>query len=75
MWHNLASEAIRDRKLEENAQLKKAWRASAKRYDAADEPGRAKLRFERSWLYTLLMDFVSRLYLAKAGQHVLEVDT
>ena len=68
MWHNLASEATRERRLEENTQLRKVWRASLKRYDAADEAGKAKLRFERSWLYTLLVDFVGRLYIAKPGQ-------
>ena len=67
IWHNLASEAARERKFEEHGQLRKAWRAAAKRYEAADEEAQAKLRFERSWLYTLLLDFVSRLYGASEG--------
>ena len=67
IWHNLASDSVRERNLGENTQLRKAWRASAKRYDAADETGRAKLRFERSWLYTLLIDFVGRLYGGRLG--------
>ena len=67
IWHNLVSEAARERKFEEHGQLRKAWRAAAKRYEAADEEAQAKLRFERSWLYTLLLDFVSRLYGASEG--------
>ena len=61
-WHNLGSDAIRDHKLERSRQLKKAWRAAAKRYDAADEATKARLRFERSWLYSLILDFVAMLY-------------
>ena len=61
IWHNLASDTIRKRKTEKNGQLKKAWRAAAKRYDAADEETKARLRFERSWLYSLILDFFSML--------------
>jgi len=60
-WHNLATESARDRKFEEHGQLKKAWRASAKRYEIADEDTQGKIRFERSWLYTLIVDFIARL--------------
>ena len=62
IWHNLASDAIRDHKLEKHGQLKKAWRAASKRYDAADEATKARLRFERSWLYSLVLDFLAMLY-------------
>lgn len=41
--------------------LKKAWRAAAKRYEAADESMKAKIRFERAWLYTLILDFLQRV--------------
>lgn len=58
IWHNLATDARRNAKLEELSQLKKAWRAAAKRYEAADDEAKAKLRFERSWLYTLAMDLL-----------------
>jgi intron-binding protein aquarius len=61
IWHNLHDEAVRERAFEKNAQLKKAWRAGLKRYDTADEQGKAKIRFERAWLYTLLLNFISRL--------------
>ncbi|KAL2803232.1 hypothetical protein BJX63DRAFT_412680 [Aspergillus granulosus] len=61
VWYNLHSEEARERVLGKAPNLKKAWRAAAKRYDAADEAARAKIRFERSWLYTLLLDFLRRL--------------
>lgn len=41
--------------------LKKAWRAAAKRFEAADESMKAKIRFERAWLYTLILDFLQRV--------------
>ncbi|CEL02399.1 Putative DEAD helicases superfamily protein (Aquarius) [Aspergillus calidoustus] len=61
LWHNLHSEDARERVLGKAPNLKKAWRAAAKRYDAGDEAAKAKMRFERSWLYTLLLDFLRRL--------------
>ncbi|KAL9593532.1 MAG: hypothetical protein Q9219_007511 [cf. Caloplaca sp. 3 TL-2023] len=51
----------RDRKFEEQPTLKKAWRAAARKFDAADEAAQAKLRFDRAWLYSLMLDFASRL--------------
>src|SRR4051812_28562911 len=65
IWHNLSSEKKRDKILDHTVQLKKAWRAAAKRYDAADEPTKARLRFERSWLFTLIVDFFNQLYAEK----------
>lgn len=62
IWHNLSTEESREAQLNQTTQLKKAWRAAMKRFDAADEAGKAKLRFERSWLYTLLLDFLNLLY-------------
>ena len=62
IWHNLHSEQARLQRLEKVLQLSKAWRAAAKRYDAADEETKARLRFERSWLYTLVSDFFDKLY-------------
>ncbi|KAL1996333.1 hypothetical protein VTN49DRAFT_98 [Thermomyces lanuginosus] len=61
IWHNLSTEEARERLLDNSPILRKAWRAAGKRYDAADESTKAKIRFERSWLYTLLLDFVQRL--------------
>ena len=71
IWHNLASEAARERKFEEHGQFRKAWRAAAKKYEAADEEAKAKLRFERSWLYTLLLDFIGRLRGGSEGKSIL----
>lgn len=62
IWHNLSTETKRDQELNRSVQLKKSWRASAKRYDAADEETKPRLRFERAWLYTLTLDFFSQLY-------------
>lgn len=60
IWHNLASEAIREAEFDKHIQLKKAWRASIKRYDGADPEIQSRLRFERSWLYTMSIDFIGR---------------
>lgn len=62
IWHNLHSESVRDRYFEEHQMLRKAWRATSKRFDAADEALQKRLRFERSWLYTLMIEFIDRLY-------------
>ncbi|KAI9689921.1 MAG: hypothetical protein M1822_009803 [Bathelium mastoideum] len=61
IWHNLHSDGVREKKLEANPSLKKAWRAAAKRYDAADEPTKVKLRFERNWLFTLMLGFLDKI--------------
>ncbi|KAL4869358.1 hypothetical protein BDV12DRAFT_185244 [Aspergillus spectabilis] len=61
IWHNLHNEDARERVLTKAPNLKKAWRAAGKRYDAGDEATKAKMRFERSWLYTMLLDFLRRL--------------
>ncbi|KAI9373951.1 P-loop containing nucleoside triphosphate hydrolase protein [Aspergillus egyptiacus] len=61
IWHNLHSEEARERMLAKAPNLKKAWRAAIKRFDAGDETAKMKMRFERSWLYTMLLDFLRRL--------------
>ncbi len=61
IWHSMSTEEKRDAILDSNPHLKKAWRASAKRYDSADDATKARLRFERSWLYTLVLDFLALL--------------
>jgi intron-binding protein aquarius len=68
IWHNLSTEEKRDAILDSNPHLRKAWRASAKRYDSADDATKARLRFERSWLYTLVLDFFALLYSGNAKQ-------
>lgn len=62
IWHNISSEKKRENKLDQSAQLRKAWRAAAKRYDSTDETTKPRLRFERSWLFALVLDFFNQLY-------------
>ncbi|KAK4068225.1 uncharacterized protein Triagg1_7468 [Trichoderma aggressivum f. europaeum] len=62
IWHNLSTEKRQEAQLDSSPHLRKAWRAAQKRYDAADEATKARLRFERSWLYTLILDFTNQLY-------------
>ncbi|KAL7905909.1 P-loop containing nucleoside triphosphate hydrolase protein [Trichoderma velutinum] len=62
IWHNLSTEKRQEAQLDSSPHLRKAWRAAQKRYDAADEATKARLRFERSWLYTLILDFITQLY-------------
>lgn len=70
IWHNLHSDVVREQQFEEHQMLRKAWRASGKRYEAADETLQARLRFERSWLYTLVLDFIDRLYNSNTKQEM-----
>lgn len=67
LWHNLSSDQKREQKLDQTSHLRKAWRAAAKRFDAADDETKAKLRFDRSWLYSLVLDFLSIAYLTEAS--------
>jgi len=67
IWHNLSSERVRNGRLDKYPQLRKAWRASLKRFEAADDPGKSHLRFERSWLYQMILDFISLLYQPTEG--------
>jgi intron-binding protein aquarius len=62
IWQNLHADAVREQYFEEHSMLRKAWRAASKRFDAGDDALRARLRFERSWIYTILLDFIDRLY-------------
>lgn len=62
VWHNLRSDSTRNELLERYSQFKKAWRATTKKYDAADDEDKVRLRYERSWLYTLLLEFLDLLY-------------
>ncbi|KAK1750649.1 hypothetical protein QBC47DRAFT_393152 [Echria macrotheca] len=64
IWQNLSTEQKRDGLLDSHAHLRKAWRAAIKRYDAADDSMKARLRFERSWLYTSILDFLQQVYSA-----------
>lgn len=67
IWNHLHKESAREYKFEQHAQLKKVWRAAIKRYEAADDATKSKLRFERSWLYSMALDFLARLYRPGSG--------
>ncbi|KAK1824579.1 hypothetical protein LTR12_000904 [Friedmanniomyces endolithicus] len=67
IWHNLHDGKAIEERLAKNLQVQKAWRAAGKKYDNADAASQARVRFERSWLYTLLLDFLDRLYDADAS--------
>ncbi|KAF2167911.1 hypothetical protein M409DRAFT_22057 [Zasmidium cellare ATCC 36951] len=62
IWHNIHTDAVREKHLAKSTQLQKAWRAAGKKFDNADAAGQARLRFERSWLHTLLSQFLDKLY-------------
>ena len=62
LWHHLDSDQAREAKFNENPQLRKAWRAAGRRYDAADSLIQGRLQFERSWLYSMILGFVNYLY-------------
>jgi hypothetical protein len=64
LWHHLNSESARNRKLDAHGQLRKAWKAAGKRFEAADEEAKARLLFDRSWLYSMLLDFLNLLQIA-----------
>ncbi len=68
IWHNLTSESAREKRFEQHGQIRKAWRAATKRFEAADETSQARLRFERAWLYTMILDFMGRLPDSAAGK-------
>jgi intron-binding protein aquarius len=72
IWQNMHSDAARDHQFEQDQRLRKAWRASNRRFDAADESLQARLKFERTWLYTLLLDFLNRLYNSQSRQEIHE---
>ncbi|EEH20512.2 hypothetical protein PABG_02743 [Paracoccidioides brasiliensis Pb03] len=63
IWHNLHNDASRNKLLDQMESLKRGWRMAAKRYEKADDAGKARLRFERSWLYSMVLDFLNRINL------------
>jgi intron-binding protein aquarius len=67
IWHNLFSSDARNSLLEKSPGLKKGWRIATKRYDAADETGKARLRFERSWLYSMMLNFLQCINTGQPG--------
>jgi len=73
IWAGLCSEDRRNAEFERHPPLRKIWKGSVKRFDAAgtivsgvllilDAATKKKLRFEQSWLYSLMIDFLSIIY-------------
>ena len=69
IWHNLSTESAREKMLEQNGLFRKAWRAATKRYEVSDDASQARLRFERVWLYSMVVDFMSRLQSSVPGAY------
>ena len=72
-WHHLQNDGARESRFEENPQLRKAWKAAARRYEAADEQGKAKIQFEQDWLYSMLTNFINFLYGSSSASHAVLV--
>ena len=62
IWHHLGDDDARESRFADNPELKRRWRAAARRFENADEAGKAKLLFERSWLYTLVLGFMNLIH-------------
>ena len=62
IWHHLRSESARQSQFEQLPQIGKAWRGAARRFEAEDDFGKARLQFQRSWLYTLIIGFMNHLH-------------
>jgi intron-binding protein aquarius len=62
IWAGLSSDERRNAECDKHPPLRKIWKGSQKRFDAADKATQGSLRFEQSWLYSLIIDFLSILY-------------
>ncbi|KAG0634185.1 P-loop containing nucleoside triphosphate hydrolase protein [Tuber brumale] len=62
IWNNLSSEEVRNARLAKYPQTKKAWRAAGKRFDSADDSTKDRLRFDRLWLFEMILDFLNMMY-------------
>lgn len=60
IWQNIQSKR-RNMELEKSVALKKAWRASEKRYQAADSQAQADIRIGSSWLFSMVADFLGHV--------------
>jgi intron-binding protein aquarius len=61
IWHNLHSDEARARATEKGTARKKAWKASQKRFEAANASAQARIKFDRSWLFSMMLDFLSKV--------------
>ncbi|KAF2672611.1 P-loop containing nucleoside triphosphate hydrolase protein [Microthyrium microscopicum] len=67
IWQNLHSDGAREELFNSHLRLRKVWRAATRRFEQADAPAKAKLKFERAWLYSLMIDFLNRMYSTAGG--------
>ena len=67
IWHNIHDGATLNRLVEKTAARKKAWKVAQKKFDAAKSQAQARIKFERSWLYTTVLDFLSRTNATTSG--------
>jgi intron-binding protein aquarius len=67
IWHNLHNDAAREEMFNSHLRLRKVWRAATKRYEQSDEGSKARLRFDRAWLYTLVLDLINKCYSEPTG--------
>lgn len=70
IWQNLHSDEAREEKLNEQLQFRKAWRAAEKKFNGADEETKAKMTVDRSWLFTLIMNFIHSISLPLQGNEL-----
>jgi intron-binding protein aquarius len=64
IWHNLNNEKARKDAIDQSSSRRKAWKSAQKRFEAATSQGQARLKFERLWLFSMIVDFLSRLNLS-----------
>lgn len=60
IWQHIQDKR-RNKLFEESATLKKAWRASEKRYQAADPQAQVDSRIDSSWLFSVVADFLGHV--------------
>ncbi|KAK9361061.1 hypothetical protein V1504DRAFT_452663 [Lipomyces starkeyi] len=62
IWNSLHSSSTRDALLSNSAGLKKSWRVATKKFDTADDVRKVRLRLERRWLYSVVLDLLRLIY-------------
>lgn len=66
IWHSLSSS--RDALLTENPTLKKSWKSVNKRFDAADDQKKIRMRIDRSWIFSICIELLVKLYVKGADK-------
>lgn len=68
IWENLHADTKRQSELDQVAARRKAWRSKVKRYEAANQETKSKMRLERAWLYNSVLDFLRRANADSVGK-------